>query len=245
MNTLSSTGASQSDITMAFGKSLVLGYSAMGMILGYGLSKFSSSVAQFVCELLLSPVTKSAASALPMESFSAALYGASRRNEGTSFVSSNSSSNNNNNSRSLSQAKDAAGGVDEGISGHARRALDRGLRASNQFLYRSVFNLLPSLIETSVVLVIIFSKVGKTVGITAARGCFVCICNNDYYEQKTAYSKRSIEEEGLANGYVEDALNLAETVAAFGATNLEEDRYNVALENVGNAARRFDFHTPY
>ena len=233
VNTFSVTGASD---VKAYGSTLFLGYSAMGMIIGYGLSKFSSSIAQFLCEVLLSPVTKSAASALPIESFRAALHGASRRNEGTSLMT------NNNASKSISQAKDAAGGVDENMSGYARRALDRGLRASNQFIYRSIFNLLPSLIETSVVLAVIFLKVGKLVGMTAliVAALFV-FATTTVMNRRLPILRNQLREEGLANGYVEDALNLAETVAAYGAAVIEEDRYNLALENVGNAAMKVRF----
>ena len=60
------------------------------------------------------------------------------------------------------------GGQDEGRSGFARRALDRGLRASNQFLYRSIFNLLPAFIETLCVISMIIQRAGMMVGLTAA-----------------------------------------------------------------------------
>ena len=60
------------------------------------------------------------------------------------------------------------GGQDEGRSGFARRALDRGLRASNQFLYRSIFNLLPAFIETLCVISMIMQRAGMMVGLTAA-----------------------------------------------------------------------------
>ena len=60
------------------------------------------------------------------------------------------------------------GGQDEGRSGFARRALDRGLRASNQFLYRSIFNLLPAFIETLCVVCMIVQRAGVMVGLTAA-----------------------------------------------------------------------------
>ena len=62
----------------------------------------------------------------------------------------------------------AAGGQDEGRSGFARRALDRGLRASNQLLYRSTFNLLPAFVETICVVVMMIQRAGMVVGLTAA-----------------------------------------------------------------------------
>lgn len=68
----------------------------------------------------------------------------------------------------VSGAAAAAGGQDEGRSGFARRALDRGLRASNQFLYRSIFNLLPAFIETICVVCMMVQRAGVVVGLTAA-----------------------------------------------------------------------------
>ena len=68
----------------------------------------------------------------------------------------------------VSGAAAAAGGQDEGRSGFARRALDRGLRASNQFLYRSIFNLLPAFIETICVVCMMIQRAGMVVGLTAA-----------------------------------------------------------------------------
>jgi hypothetical protein len=67
---------------------------------------------------------------------------------------------------SLSPA--AAASQDEGRSGFARRALDRGLRASNQFLYRSIFNLLPAFVETICVVCMMIQRAGMVVGLTAA-----------------------------------------------------------------------------
>ena len=62
----------------------------------------------------------------------------------------------------------AAASQDEGRSGFARRALDRGLRASNQFLYRSIFNLLPAFVETICVVCMMMHRAGMVVGLTAA-----------------------------------------------------------------------------
>ena len=66
-----------------------------------------------------------------------------------------------------SGATAAAGGQDEGRSGFARRALDRGLRASNQFLYRTIFNLLPSFVESFCVVCLMIQRAGLVVGLTA------------------------------------------------------------------------------
>ena len=214
----------------------VLGLSGMGMIIGYGASRFISAIIQFFCELVLSPVTTSASASLPMEAFSAALYGASRRRE-------DFNPNKGKGSR-VSQSLDAAGGQDEGASGFARRALDRGLRASNQFLYRSIFNLLPSLIEVLCVIVLIFVKVGRSVGIVASVVAYLFVlATTTIMNKRLPILRKQLRDEGIANGYAEDALSLAETVASFGATSLEERRYAGALNNIGKSAIdvRFSF----
>jgi len=55
--------------------------------------------------------------------------------------------------------------------------------------------------------------------------------------------RRQLRDEGIANGCAEDALSLAETVASFGAMNLEEERYAQALARVSrsNMKVRYSF----
>ena len=47
-----------------------------------------------------------------------------------------------------------------------------------------------------------------------------------------------IQLKGIANGCAEDALSLAETVASFGAIQLEEARYATALARVSRSSMR-------
>jgi ABC-type multidrug transport system fused ATPase/permease subunit len=214
----------------------MLGMVNLGFIIGYGLSRLSSAVVQFISEFILSPVFSSAAAVLPSEAFSAALKYAGRRKGDKK-------------KRDLtvggvSQVLDAAGGTDEGPSGFARRALDRGLRASNQFIYRSIYSLFPSLIESFFVLFFIFFKLGATVGaVSAAVACLFVFSTTFVMNKRLPILRKQLRDEGVANGYVDDALSSAETVAAFGANSIEEKRYRDALGNVGRSA--LDVRTSY
>lgn len=108
------------------------------------------------------------------------------------------------------------GGQDEGRSGFARRALDRGLRASNQFLYRSIFNLFPSFIETICVICLMVQKAGVVVGLTAGVVAYAFVAMTMIIMQKRIpILRRQLRDEGIANGCAEDALSLAETVGNY------------------------------
>lgn len=214
----------------------MLGMVNLGFIIGYGLSRLSSAVVQFISEFILSPVFSSAAAVLPNEAFSASLKSAGRRKgdkKKRDMIFDG-----------VSQVLDAAGGTDEGPSGFARRALDRGLRASNQFIYRSIYSLFPSLIETFFVLSFIFFKLGATVGAVSATVACLFVCSTTFVMNKRLpILRKQLRDEGIANGYVDDALSSAETVVAFGANSIEEKRYRDALGNVGRSA--LDVRTSY
>ena len=106
-------------------------YSTFGLFVGVGGGRMVAGLVQLLCDLILSPSINSASEQLPKEAFSAALAGASRRCDDGAPQTKPSS---------LSAV---AAGQEEGKSGYARRALDRGVKASGQFLYRSIFNLFP------------------------------------------------------------------------------------------------------
>lgn len=217
--------------------------SAVGLIIGYGSAKLFSGLVQLICELILSSATVSAAEALPQQAFKAALSSASRRWDdgavGAKPVI----------KTPVTAPKASAGGrpvgaQDEGRSGFARRALDRGLRASNQFLYRSVFNLLPSFIEAICVVCLMVQRAGTVVGVTAGIVAYSFVGITIFIMQKRIpLLRRQLRDEGIANGCAEDALSLAETVASFGAMKLEEDRYAQALARVSrsNMKVRYSF----
>lgn len=114
----------------------------------------------------------------------------------------------------------------EGKIHFARRVLDRGLRASNQLLYKSIFHLFPALIESSCVLVLMALQVGKPVAATAALVTAVfALVTGVIMHKRVPLLRKQLREEGAANGCVEDALSLAETVAVFGAGSIEQERY--------------------
>ena len=243
----------------------VMQASALGLILGLGTAKLAAGFVQLICELILSSATVSAAEALPQEAFSAALASASRRWE-DGVVGATAKNNNIPNplptaattgggggggkspvidvvpamkskDKSLaSGATAAAGGQDEGRSGFARRALDRGLRASNQFLYRTIFNLLPSFVESFCVVCLMIQRAGLVVGLTAGLVAYTFVGLTMFVMHKRIPVLRAmLRAEGIANGCAEDALSLAETVASFGAMKLEETRYADALARVSRA----------
>ena len=212
--------------------------SAMGLILGYGSAKLAAGFVQLVCELILSSATVSAAEALPQEAFAAALASASRRWD-DGVVGAAGGGSGASDKGLASGAAAAAGGQDEGRSGFARRALDRGLRASNQFLYRTIFNLLPSFVESFCVVCLMIQRAGYVVGLTAGLVAYTFVGLTMFVMHKRMpILRRMLRDEGVANGCAEDALSLAETVASFGAMRLEERRYADALAGVSRSGMR-------
>lgn len=199
--------------------------STFGLFVGVGMSRIVSGLVGLVCDLILSPATNTAADILPREAFSAALAGASRRcDDGLPR------------GEHTPELSAVAQGQDEGKSGAARRVLDRGVKASGQFLYRSVFNLFPKFVDSTCILVLLAVKTGLSVGIAAAVVAYLFAISTGMIMQfRIPLLRRQLREQSIANGYAEDALNLAETVAAFGATREEEARYARALKGVGRA----------
>ena len=132
----------------------------------------------------------------------------------------------------------------EGKVGFARRALDRGLRASNQLLYRSIFSLLPSFIESVAVLALLCIKAGRNVGLVAAIVSYSFVLLSGWaMNKRLPILRNQLQAEGGANSCAEDALSLAETVAAYGAMSTENNRYSAALRRVSESslAVRYSF----
>lgn len=204
-----------------------LQYSAMGLILGYGAMKLASGFVQYVGEIMLSAASTQVSEVLPRQAFASALLAASRRQDDQVESDTEQTS-----TKSHATAK-----VSDGKSGFARRALDRGLRASNQLLYRSIFNLLPAFVESFCVLILIIKSTNRLVGLTAAAVISTFVLVTSYImSYRVRYHRRQLEAENVANGYAEDALSLAEVVASFGAMNIERQRYATALRNVSKAS---------
>ena len=202
---------------------ILLQSAALGLIVGYGSSKIVSGFFQLISELVLSPATAEVGIILPLKAFDGALLSASRRLDGAMDSTSNDDNE-------ISAVSAAAGGQDEGRSGFARRALDRGIRASNQLLYRAIFNLFPAFVESVCVLYLLINQVGVEVGLVAALvSSTYVILTAAVMNNRIPILRQQLKTEGIANGCAEDALSLAETVAAFGATDIEHQRYANAL----------------
>lgn len=231
-------GGSFTDLHQRGASTAALTATAMGLVLGYGGSRLAAGFVQLASEFLMSPATTVCAERLPLEAFACALVSSAQRSDGPQSIGSANSST------TLSAIAAASGGQDEGRSGFARRALDRGLRASNQFLYRSIFSLLPALLEGLAVLVLICAKTSPEVGATAAvvATAFV-VLSGTVMKARIPIMRQLLQQEGIANGVAEDALTLADTVAAFGATDIEVARYARSLAGVSRAAVtvRFSF----
>lgn len=223
------TGSQFSELYQSNAPTTLVTASAMGLMIGYGSSRLTAGIVQLVSELTLSRATTICAEGLPLEAFACALVTSSQRSDGPPSSDSTRVP--------LSAIAAASGGHDEGRSGFARRALDRGLRASNQFLYRAIFSLLPSLVEGFAVLVLIYIKTDAAVGATAALVAVTFVVTSaTIMKARIPIMRRYLQQESAANGLAEDALSLAETVAAFGATEMEVRRYASALSKISKAA---------
>ena len=129
-----------------------------------------------------------------------------------------------------------AQGQEDGRSGAARRALDRGVKASGQFIYRSLFNLFPKFIDSSCVLLLLGYKAGRATGLVAFFvAYFYAYLTAVIMQRRIPLLRAQLREQSVANGFAEDALSLAETVAAFGAIKEEENRYVNALHGTAEA----------
>jgi ABC-type transport system involved in Fe-S cluster assembly fused permease/ATPase subunit len=132
----------------------------------------------------------------------------------------------------------AAANSDE-KSGASRRSLDRGVRASSMFLYRTIFNLFPKFIDIVSVIILLYYKSGSivslSVGVVAS---LYMVLTGMIMQWRLPLLRQLNRQQNAANGFAEDALSLAETVAAFGAIPEEEARYSRALKDISKASIR-------
>lgn len=185
--------------------------SAIGLMIGYGTSRIASGFILLISELILGPATSYVAEILPRETFTVSLRCS---NDG-------------------SYTNEAILSTGESKSNYARRILDRGLRASNKLLNRSLFGLLPSIVEGFLLVLLLFRYTDRVVGLTATTVVYTFLTLTYWIMQhQLKIIKKLREDESVANGYAEDALSLADTVAAFGAYSIEEKRYSHALHDM-------------
>ena len=201
---------------------LVIQTSAIGLMIGYCGSKLLSAVVQLISEFVLFPATTSVAEILPNKAFSAALRNAYKRNGTT--VQKKVGNEVKNSTISASEKASAA---------YARRVLDRGLKAANQFLYRSIFSLLPAYVESICIVILISYKTTQLLGVTAAVVAFSFVyITSSFMHYRVTIIRKQLAAEGIANGLAEDSLALAETVASFGTMEIEEKRYADGLKSI-------------
>ena len=196
----------------------------LGLMVGYIATRISAGAIHLLSEFILFPATTSVGELLPRQAFTSALLIASQRNEVTS--SSIIAGGN--------VKKSSAGIVkQQDIGGNARRMLDKGLKSSNLFLYRSIFNLLPSIVESIFIVILMSYKTNRIIGITAGVVAYTFVYITSSIMHRRAFMIRHLRnEENTANGYAEDSIALAETVASFGTSAIEELRYASALKQI-------------
>ena len=217
--------------------------SLLGLIVGYGASKLLSGLCLIVSEFTLFPVTGLSAGILPLEAFMASLKGAERRTNKINIYAPEKLNNTtfvNNNEpdavasySSLHHSNNTNTNSDSQLIFFARRALDRGMRASNLFFYRSIFSLIPTFVEVLTILVVMTTKVSINVSIVGLLFVVTYMGTTMYsMHQRVKIVRRQLREEGAANECCEDAHLLAETVSAFGSYNAETNKYAAALRRI-------------
>ena len=200
----------------------VIRTSAIGLMIGYCTTKIVAAVVQLISEMILFPATASVAEVLPNRAFSAAIRNAYKRNLPVAQKKTHSFDK-----PSIHAASE------KGTAGYARRVLDRGLKAANGFLYRLIYNLLPAYVESICLVILISFQTTHLLGATSAVVAFSFVyITSAFMSYRVGVIRRQLQAEGVANGFAEDSLSLAETVAAFGTMAIEEKRYADGLKNV-------------
>ncbi len=217
--------------------------SLLGLIIGYGFSKILSGLCLIVSEFTLFPVTGLSAGILPLEAFMASLKGAERRTNRMNIFAPDKTNSTATSSEigpdvtatysSLQHSNNTNTNSDSRLIFFARRALDRGMRASNLFFYRSIFSLIPTFVEVLTILVVMTTKVSINVSIVSLLFVVSYMGTTMYsMHQRVKIVRRQLREEGAANECCEDAHLLAETVSAFGSYNAETNKYAAALRRI-------------
>ena len=122
-------------------------------------------------------------------------------------------------------------------TGGLSRSIERGMRAIELLLRLSLFNIIPTLIEITLVFVILWRLLNFTVAAVTIVLVIVYIAYTMLVtEWRLKFRRRMNEQDNEANTKAIDSLLNFETVKYFGNEELEEKRYDRALAGYENAA---------
>ena len=122
-------------------------------------------------------------------------------------------------------------------TGGLSRSIERGMRSIELLLRFSLFNIIPTLIEITLVFVILWRLLDFTVAAVTIVLVIVYIAYTMLVtEWRLKFRRRMNERDNEANTKAIDSLLNFETVKYFGNEELEEKRYDRALAGYENAA---------
>ena len=122
-------------------------------------------------------------------------------------------------------------------TGGLSRSIERGMRAIEMLLRFSLFNIIPTLIEITLVFFILWRLLDFTVAFVTIVLVVVYIAYTMFVtEWRIKFRRRMNEQDNEANTKAIDSLLNFETVKYFGNEELEEKRYDHALAGYENAA---------
>ena len=122
-------------------------------------------------------------------------------------------------------------------TGGLSRSMERGMRSIELLLRFSLFNIIPTLIEITLVFVILWRLLDLTVALVTITLVVVYITYTMVVtEWRIKFRRRMNERDNEANTKAIDSLLNFETVKYFGNEELEEKRYDQALAGYENAA---------
>ena len=122
-------------------------------------------------------------------------------------------------------------------TGGLSRSLERGTKAIELLLRFSLFNILPTIIEIGLVVVILWNLVGARIALITLSTVAIYIAYTMLVtEWRTKFRRQMNEEDSRANTKAIDSLLNFETVKYFGNEDHEARRYDVALRGYERAS---------